>query len=180
MKYFIAVHTPALAPMADLASALRNAYDGGTDGYFRILPEKSGHFTVIFERDAYLDAEHVARRAEVDKVSIETSAMRQLGAELKEGQVGAAGEAIAESLLSGEATVFDFESGAVEFLATYKPEQALQAPNVLPDNVRDLMSALIDYAESATLEGDTLPDFVIEAQTLIRCQPRSTESGSVA
>jgi len=122
MNYFIAVHTPALCPIGDLAAALRAAYDGGTDGYFRILPAKANQFTVIFERDAYADAGYVAKRAEDDHTSVEAAAMRQLGAELKDGGVGEVATDIADALLAADATVFDFENGALEFLATFEPE----------------------------------------------------------
>jgi hypothetical protein len=159
MKYFIAVETASTCAMFDLVAALRHAYDGGADGAFNILVTHEPSYMVMFERDSQADAEYIYDRCFNRNVSIEVAAMHQLAAELMDGGAGDLAQPVIDTLNSGDAQVFDFANGAIDYMATYEVE-----PPVLSPEVRDVLKDLADYAESSTLEEDALPMCVRKAQ----------------
>ncbi len=116
MNYFIAAETVSIGPMTDLVKALQTAFDNGADGSFKVLVTHAPSYMVIFERSAVNDKEYVGKRAE-QNISIETSAMQQLAAELEEGGAGAVAAGIMDTLRNGDAQCFDFDSGAILSMA---------------------------------------------------------------
>ena len=110
MNYFIAAETVSIGPMTDLVKALQTAFDNGADGSFKVLVTHAPSYMVIFERSAVNDKEYVGKRAE-QNISIETSAMQQLAAELEEGGAGAVAAGIMDT------QCFDFDSGAILSMA---------------------------------------------------------------
>lgn len=119
MKYYIAVEVEAAGPIADLATSLQRAYDGGASGDFQVLVTRAPTYMVIFERNVADDAEYVSIRANTPDVSIEVAAMKQLAAELFDAAPVA--QPVIDVLNEGDAQCFDYGVGAFEAMAEYEP-----------------------------------------------------------
>lgn len=107
MNYFIAVEVSADRPTSEISKALKQAFDGGADGHYKIISTTPAYM-VIFQRSREDDYEYLSTRMEQGS-SLTTAALRQLADELEEGGIGPEAAPIVELLRKGGAYCFDFD-----------------------------------------------------------------------